>query len=129
MPPTTADARVKAIRAARAKQGHALTPLQEAIIRTMAAHDPTPETLADITAALDANGTWQTQEEWRISTWFDSQITRGEQSGRLWFTAAVACDGQSYTCGCPTLERAYSFMRFYQSLIIDQFYSVGPPWA
>jgi hypothetical protein len=128
------DARVEAIRSARRKQGHALTLLQEAIVRAIAAWEPrhrqsSAEALSRIGSAIEANGSWEEQEEWRIMTWFDSKIVRGELNGRPWFTATVSCDGQSFTCGCPSIERADGFMRFYQTLIVHQYYSVGPPWS
>jgi len=82
-----------------------------------------------IVQQVEEKGRWSEQEEWRISTWFDSEIVAGEASGRPWFTTTVSCDGQTLSCGCPSIERAYGFMRLYQKLIVDQFYSVGPPWA
>jgi hypothetical protein len=130
---SSSDARVEAIRAARKKQGHGLSLLQEAIVRTMAAWEPqqrkdSAESLARIRSAVAADGLWEEQEEWRVMTWFDSKIVESELNNRPWFTTTVSCDGQTFSCGCPSIERAYGFMRLYQELIVGEFYSVGPPW-
>lgn len=128
------EERLADIRAARRKQGHELTPLQEAIITTIAKSDPKSDPssktmLEAIEAEIDAKGFWHEYDEWRISTSFENRIAKGDLNGKVWFTITVSCDGQSLSCGCPTVERAFGFMRLYQKLIIDQFYSVGPPWA
>jgi len=62
-------------------------------------------------------------------TWFDSEISETIKNDAPWFVVAVECDGQRFTCGCPSVEGAYAYMRLYQKLIVEQFYSVGPPWA
>ncbi|MEG3085684.1 hypothetical protein U1707_18750 [Sphingomonas sp. PB2P12] len=130
----SSNARVEAIRARRKAQGHDLTTLQEGIIQSIADWEPSIEatsqrTLKLISVAISETGRWEDEEEWRISTWFTSSIVEGVLSERPWFTVAVACDGQTLSCGSPSLERAYGFMRLYQKLIVDQFYSVGPPWS
>ena len=128
------DARVEAIRWARLNQGHEQTVLQEDIVRSIAAVDPVEhpnsrQAFCDVVSAIEASGRWQEYEEWRISTSFDSSIVEGVLNERKWFTTTVSCDGQTLSCGCPSIERAYGFMRLYQRMIVDQFYSVGPPWA
>jgi hypothetical protein len=126
--------RLNAVRASRAKQGHQLTGLQEALVVTLARHDPLHDqaaahALSTIDRQIEANGFWAEAEEWRISTWFESKITKDLSADRVWFTTSVACDGQTFSCRAASLERACAFMRLYQQLIIDGFYSVGPPWA
>lgn len=128
------DARVEAIRSARKRQGHDLTALQEGIIRSIAGWEPEAEKTSKsafdaVVNAVETSGKWQLDEEWRISTWFRSSIVESTLDGRKWFTASVTCDGQTLSCGCPSIERAYGFVRLYQKLIIDQFYSIGPPWS
>lgn len=130
----SADAHVEAIRSARRREGHDLTALQEGIIRSIAAYEPAKEAAShhafvNVVSAVEANGRWEEDEEWRISTWFNSSIVQSTLNERPWFTATVTCDGQTLSCGSPSIERAYGFMRLYQKLIVDQFYSVGPPWA
>ncbi len=128
------EGRLADIRAARRKQGHELTLLQEAIVLTIAGSDPKIEPasnvmLEEIKTQIGATGVWHSYDEWRISTSFDNRIVKGEMQGKPWLTVTVSCDGQILSCGCPTVDRAFGFMRLYQKLIIDQFYSVGPPWA
>jgi hypothetical protein len=79
--------------------------------------------------AIERDGAWTEQDEWRISTMFDSRITVVEVEGRAWFAASVECDGQRLSCRCPSVERAFLFVKLYQHLIRSQFYSIGPPWA
>jgi hypothetical protein len=126
--------RIERVRLARRRQGHALTPLQEGIVASIAAWDPqhvraSRQALAEIKETVQAEGKWSNQEEWRISTWSECEIVRMQRDGADWYQVCVACDGQKLACGCPTLEQAYAFMRLYQELIVDQFYSIGPPWA
>jgi len=126
--------RVALVRAARKRQGQELTPLQVGIVSAMAGWDPqhersSREALAEIKETVQAEGKWATQEEWRISTWSECEIVRTQRDSADWYQVGVACDGQSLSCGCPTIEQAYAFMRLYQELIVEQFYSIGPPWA
>ncbi|HEY0311687.1 MAG TPA: hypothetical protein VGC56_04250 [Allosphingosinicella sp.] len=116
------------------RQGHDLSPLQQGIIERVAAWDPAYEPAAGkdlelIESAIEADGRWAVQEEWRISTCFDSSITRSTRNCKEVYEVCVECDGQRLACACPTLEGAYAFMRLYQAFIVDQFYSLGPPWA
>jgi hypothetical protein len=125
---------VARIRRARARVGHELTQMQEAIAASIAAHDPrfvpaSQRRLEEIRAIISQKGEWIEWDEWRISTSFESRIAKTEQGGKDWYQASVECDGQRLACGCPTLGQAYAFLRLYQQLIIEQFYSVGPPWA
>jgi hypothetical protein len=127
-------AEVERVRERRRAQGHELTLLQEGMIAAIAAWDPrydpsSAKIFDEITAAVTDTGRWFDQEEWRISTYFDSEIRKSERAGKPWFIASVSCDGQSFSCGCPTIEGAYAYVRLYQKIIVDQFYSVGPPWA
>lgn len=88
-----------------------------------------PAEFERIRKAIDELGQWQEFSEWRISTHFDSSIAKLDVKGQSWFKVRVECDGQEFICRCPTLEKAVLLRRFYERLIIDQFYSVGPPWA
>ena len=126
--------RIERVRRVRRRQGHELTSLEEGIVAAIAAWDPehvraSRQTLADITESVAQDGKWSTQEEWRIMTWSDCEIVRTQRESADWYQVSVECDGQRLACGCPTLEQAYAFMRLYQTLIVDQFYSIGPPWA
>lgn len=125
---------VSMIREARRRQGHDLSRLQQGIVESVAAWDPLHEPasrkmLAEIQTALASSGRWTEQDEWRISTYFNSIITRPVEGEGHPYEVSVECDGQMLACKCPTLEGAYAFMRLYQAFIVDQFYSVGPPWA
>jgi hypothetical protein len=133
-PPAHVKEFVARVREARAKVGHELTLMQEAIATRVAEHDPTHvpssrEELAAVAKAIEQNGEWVDWDEWRISTAFQSRIVKAEKAGKDWYEADVECDGQRLACGCPTLEGAYAFVNLYKGFIIDQFYSVGPPWA
>lgn len=126
--------RVAKVRESRARQGHELSRLQQGIVESIAAWDPAEDQasrkeLAVIKNAIGSAGRWTAQEEWRISTWFNSSITRSIKNEADVYQVSVECDGQTLACACPTLEGAYAFTRLYQAFIVDQFYSVGPPWA
>jgi hypothetical protein len=128
------DNQVARIREVARRQGHELTRLQEGMIETLAASSPTinsdtRDELASVKAAIDAEGRWAETREWRISTWFTSAISTATRDGKEVFEVSVECDGQQLSCACPTLEGAFAFMLFYETLILQQFYSVGPPWA
>lgn len=60
-------------------------------------------------------------------TWFNSKIAHSVRDDREVYQVSVECDGQTFSCACPTLG-AYAFLRLYQAIIVDQFYSIGPPW-
>ena len=127
-------AHVEKVRAARRQQGHELRPLQQGIVEAVAEWDPAHEAasreqLDAIRSAIRDSGRWTEQEEWRISTWFNSSIACSVRDGGEIYQVSVDCDGQTLSCACPTLEGAYAFMRLYQAIIVDQFYSIGPPWA
>ena len=126
--------RIARVRDARRRQGHELRRLQEGIVAAVAewdpAHDPASRKELDaIEIAVRDHGKWTEHEEWRISTSFESTITRTKRDGADMFGVMVDCDGQKLGCTCPTLRGAYAFMRLYQALIVDQFYTIGPPWA
>jgi len=132
--PAHVRAFVDRVRVARAKVGHELTLMQEAIADAIARDDPTH--VAASRALLDAvrkaiaeKGEWVEWEEWRISTAFETRIARTARNGTAWYEVAVECDGQRLACSCPTIESAFAFVHLYKEFIIDQFYSVGPPWA
>ncbi len=126
--------RVQRVSEARRQQGHELWRLQQGIVEAIAAWDPAhdPASLRELDAirsAVGENGRWSAQEEWRISTWFDSSVALISRNGADVYEATVECDGQRLSCECPTIVRAYAYLRLYQALIVDQFYSIGPPWA
>ena len=125
---------VARVRDSRRRQGHDLSRLQSGIVESVAAWDPEHEPasrkeLNAIENAIETDGRWVAQEEWRISTWFNSSITRSARNDAEVYEVSVECDGQTLAGVCPTIEGAYAFMRLYQAFIVDQFYSVGPPWA
>jgi hypothetical protein len=125
---------VDRVRAARAKVGHELALMQEAIATEIARHDPnhvasSHQRLKGASQAIEEKGEWVEWEEWRISTTFETRIVKTERNGKTWYEAAVECDGQRLACGCPTLKGAFAFVHLYKAFIVDQFYSVGPPWA
>ena len=133
-PPAHVGEFVDRVRDARAKMGHELTLMQEAIATCIAKHDPkhvpsSRDTLDAVARAIEQKGFWTEWDEWRISTAFETRIAKVERGGKDWYEAAVECDGQKLACGCPTLHQAFAFVQLYKELIIDQFYSVGPPWA
>ena len=125
---------VDRVRAARAKVGHELTLMQEAIATVIAGNDPTHvasslELLEAVGQAIEEKGEWAEWEEWRISPTFATRVAKTERNGKAWYEVAVECDGQRLACGCPTLKGAFAFVHLYKAFIVDQFYSVGPPWA
>jgi hypothetical protein len=126
--------RVAQVRDVTRRSGHELTHLQEGIVEAVAACDPNHEPscqkeLQAIRTAVGEHGRWQSQDEWRISTWFDTQIVAANREGAQVYEATVECDGQRLSCVCPSIEAAYAYTRLYQAIIVDQFYSIGPPWA
>lgn len=128
------DRRIAQVRAGRAAQGHALTTLQVGMVGYLASIDPKYDAdsraaLQRIADALRDNGHWQDFEEWRISTSFDQNVETVIANGKTLYQASVECDGQRFSCRCPTIENAYGFLQLYKRIIMDQFYSIGPPWA
>ncbi len=123
---------IERIRELRKQQGHTLTPLQEGMVAAIASWDPRFDpSSAEEFRAIQANvqsGRWEGSEEWRIGTWFNSSISKFVNDGKPRFVVTVRCDGQSLACECPTLNGAYAYMRLYENIIVEQFYSVGPPW-
>lgn len=85
--------------------------------------------LSEITAAIAQAGEWSKDEEWRISTWTHAHIKTETADGKQWYRVTVNCDGQSHSCRCPTIPRAFAFYMLFAHIIIYQFYAVGPSWA
>jgi len=120
---------------------------EQAMIAYLASIDPSRETsstreLDKIATALKAEGVWRDSEEWRISTWFEVSIEKvaptqagagreigTQELGKERYKVTVACDGQSMSCTCPRIEKAFAFYKLYCHLMVYQFYSIGPPWA
>jgi hypothetical protein len=133
-PPAHVTEFVTRVREDRAGAGHPLTLMQEAIATSIAECDPnfvswSREKLAAIAEAVEQKGEWVEWDEWRISTAFDVRIGKSRKAGEDMYEATVECDGQRLACLCPTLKKAFAFVQLYKQLIIDQFYSVRPPWA
>jgi hypothetical protein len=126
--------RIERAREHRRRQGHALSPLGEGLVAVMAAADPahpprSADELARIKDALAEKGRWSSSEERRIMTWSTREIVQTHRDGVAHFDVSVECDGQRFTCACPSVEGAHAYMRLYQALLVEQFYAVGPPWA
>lgn len=85
--------------------------------------------LSELTQAIALTGAWSKTEEWRISTWLKAVIQTDMIDGKQWFRVTVDCDGQTLSCRCPTIQRAFAYYKLYAHIIIYQFYAVGPPWA
>lgn len=85
--------------------------------------------LEEIADAVARFGEWVKNDEWRISTWMQAAIKSESVEGKQWFSVTVDCDGQTLSCRCPTVQRAFAFYKLYAHIIIYEFYSVGPPWA
>ncbi len=127
-------ARVEARLKRMKRPGHHQTLFQQAMIACLASIEPACEPyyqkeLDAIRDAVRRNGIWEESQEWRISTYFVSRIEKKQRDGKDWFRTSVECDGQRLSCECPTVEKAFAFVHLYQRLIVDQFYSIGPPWA
>jgi len=85
--------------------------------------------ISEISEAVALAGEWNKEDEWRISTWMKAVIKPEMVTGKQWFRVTVDCDGQSFSCLCPTIQRAFAFYKLYAHITIYQFYAVGPPWA
>ena len=110
------------------------SPLQQAFLDYVASIQPgkdksTATELEKVRLAIERDGKWREQEEWRISTYFDTAIEPETVAERRRFRVSVECDGQEFKALCPILEKAFLVSKFYRRIIVEQFYSVGPPWA
>jgi hypothetical protein len=110
------------------------SPLQQAFIDYVASIQPSINTsiaseLEQVRLAIERDGRWQEDEEWRISTWFDTEIKLTTDAENPKFLVRVECDGQEFKAVCPSLHKAFLVSKFYQRIIVEQFYSVGPTWA
>lgn len=126
--------RIDAARAAARRQGHELSCLQQGILEAITAVDPSHVSacraeLETIATALRQEGRWVREDEWRISTWSTVEIVVSMEEQTPVYEVTVTCEGQTLSCMCPTLERAYSYARLYQAIIVEQFYAIGPPWS
>jgi hypothetical protein len=89
----------------------------------------TPELLREIKAAIDRDGVWEDEGEWRISTYMTRRVEPVEVHDRRWFEVTVKSD-TTLTCLAPTLERALEFMFVFERLVMDLFWTLGwPSWA
>src|SRR5262245_11011829 len=84
---------------------------------------------ADIRSAVQANGRWDNQLEWRISTVAQRSIECFERKGHTWYRVQVTCD-YGFSADCPTLDRAIEFLGLFQSLLFHMWQSFGwPSWV
>ena len=109
-------------------------PMQQAFLDYVASIQPSKnksiaDELAKVSLAIEREGKWQEDEEWRISTWFDTEIKLTTDAENPKFLVRVECDGQEFKAICPSLHKAFLVSKFYQRIILDQFYSVDPTWA
>jgi hypothetical protein len=109
-------------------------PMQQAFIDYVASIQPSKDKhvaaeLEQVRLTIERDGKWQEQEEWRISTWFDMDISTRTDAETRRFCVRVECDGQEFKAICPSLEKAFLVSKFYRKIIVEQFYSVGPTWA
>lgn len=92
-------------------------------------HPDAAKEMEKIAATLRSTGKWTEVEEWRVMTQMGATIERTVETGAYKYRVEVSCDGQTMSCRCPNLQKAYRFYALYRHLIIYQFYSIGPPWA
>ena len=85
--------------------------------------------LDEIIANTGSRGYWEGSFEWRAMTTIFCRIDKTGDIFSPKYEITVECDKQQFSCVCPTPEKAFAFMELYQHLIIEQFYSIGPPWA
>jgi hypothetical protein len=131
---TDIEARLQKAELNRAKSGHTLNPFQKALLVSVYEIDPetnsdTAKEFAAVEKALADKKTWVEQDEWRISTWIERRIDEVIAPTGVRYQARVECDGQVFSCVCPSPYKAYVFCRLYSRIIIDGFYSLGPPWV
>jgi hypothetical protein len=89
----------------------------------------TPQLKYEVKAAVDSEGFWQDDGEWRISTYLTRRVETVERNGRRWFEVTVTSDNEMQ-CHAPTLERALEFMFVFEQLVMDLFWTLGwPSWA
>ena len=110
------------------------SPLQQAFLDYVASIQPAKDRsiaaeLEKVRLTIERDGKWREQEEWRISTYFDTEIMPETVAENRRFYVRVECDGQEFKALCPSLEKAFLVSKFYRKVIVEQFYSVGPPWA
>jgi hypothetical protein len=86
--------------------------------------------VAAVKKAISEAGRWQSSEEWRICTTWDSTIEPvplPEKPGATGYRVDVECDYR-FSCICQTVERAVTFLHAYQRLIMDLFYRSHLGW-
>lgn len=85
--------------------------------------------LEEVRSAIELEGVWQDEEEWRISTYMNRSVRPVETHGSRWFEVTVE-SGTELSCHAPTLERALEFMFVFERLVMDLFWTLGwSSWA
>src|SRR6266851_2888874 len=84
--------------------------------------------MAEIVAAVERDGKWETHDEWRISTVTSTRIERTGQPAWRAYHVRVECD-YVLEADCPTIERAADIAHMYQALVIQVWKQHGwPRW-
>jgi len=78
--------------------------------------------------AIRREGAWSDSYEWRIMTYNDVRIELADLPEGQRYRVEVACGDQKLSCSCRNLRTAFVYMRLYERLIMQGFYSIGPPW-
>jgi hypothetical protein len=108
--------------------------MQQAFFDYIASIQPTKNKsiaikIEKIRLEIEIEGKWKEYGEWRISTYFDTEIITKNDGESQRFHVRVECNGQELKAICPNLEKAVLTSMFYEKIIMEQFYSVGPSWA
>ncbi len=82
-----------------------------------------------VSEALTADGWWETEFEWRISTVTMVRIEAIARDERRWYHVTVSTDQESQ-CWSPTVSRALEYAGAFVSMHQDTFWALGwPSWG
>ena len=84
--------------------------------------------VAEIVAAVERDGKWESHVEWRISTVTSSRIERTGEAGHRAYLVRVDCD-YVLEAHCPTIARAAEIAHVYETVILQLWEKFGwPGW-
>lgn len=82
--------------------------------------------IQEVQKQIAANGFWEQNTEWRISTVMTSRIEPQDKDGKKYFITTVKCE-QEVMIPAKTIERAIIFRKVYEDIQMELWHELG--WA
>jgi hypothetical protein len=95
-------------------------------LKKISEYSATDDEISQVETAINKNGFWEEDFEWRISTVMTSKIEPKIENDKKWFITTVKCE-QEVMIPAASIERAIIFKKLYQDFQMELWHEQG--WA